>query len=754
MKMLALLLMAAFLGASSAVAQTGSPAAPLQAEPPAAAKSPGPASVAPPKPPGPFPKSGFVAYSFPQLGAPRGLRLIAGDAQGGVTYMVRRDRVITNARLHLILSNSAGFPKGTQLQVMVNGDAVGAVDLGAEAHAPTPVDLPIDPILLSDYNRIGFKLSKVALASCRVDENGPWLAIGPKSAVQVTADHLPLANDLAILPLPFFDNRDPHQVKASFVFAKPPGPTTLAAAGIVASWLGSLAGYRGVHLPAVFGAVPTGNAVVFATAGDFLPGLKLPQAVGPSLALIANPIDPTAKLLLVLGAKPGDLKAAAAALALDRYDIKGGAVSAVVPPPTPPRAPYDAPGWIADSHPVTFGSIVAPGQLISHGIRPEPLDIDFRSAPDYFNWVDTEIPMKVGFGVSPGQAVDLAASRLDVNLNGTPFQNVRLAQSETLFKGPRPVHEVAFRIPSFLLTGRNRLSFYFDMKPSRHCDPAMLSSLGEHIDPNSTIDLSKSPHYAPMPNLAFFANAGFPFTREADLSNTAVVLPSEINEADVETLLEATALFGEATGYPTLRLAVVPADAVERVASRNLLLIGAYPRQPLLAAWTSQTRVTMDDGNLRVLRRPWWERVEAVFDWRNRGSASSAVNEWLAAKPSGAGALMEFRSPLDAQRSVVAITGTDPAHVLAVSRVLQSNDEVTQVQGDFVLTRGPGLASFRIARRYDVGSLARWTWLRWNLSDQPIVIVILLFAACAALSAVAFVILGIKARRRLQGANR
>ena len=86
--------------------------------------------------------------------------------------------------------------------------------------------------------------------------------------------------------------------------------------------------------------------------------------------------------------------------------------------------------------------------------------------------------------------------------------------------------------------------------------------------------------------------------------------------------------------------------------------------------------------------------------------------------------------------------------------MLQTNDRVVKVQDDLVLVRRDNVQSFRMSRRYDVGTLARWTWLRWNLSDQPIVIAILLFAACAALGAVAFVVLGVKARRRLQGANR
>jgi Bacterial cellulose synthase subunit len=762
MKAALLLLLASLWGATPALAQSASPAPPAKAESvvPPSAPTPGPAKAVGHVPPaaaaGPakFPTGGYTAYSFQELGTPEGLRLMAGSVQGGVTYAVRQDQVLTAIRLHLIVANSAGFPANTKLEVTVNGDPVGAVTIGSAQHAATPIDLPIDPILFGGRNRIGFKLTGVKAVSCHLDEAKPWLTIAAASAVDFTADHLPLANNLALLPLPFFDSRDPRQLETSFVFARPPGNGTLEAAGIVASWLGGLAGYRGVHLPAVFGAVPPGNAIVFALTGDSLPNLALPRAAGPIVALIDNPIDHTGKLLLIMGRNADDLKEAARGLALGPNAARVGSVAAISRPEPPPWQPYDAPGWISDMHPVKFADLTAPGDLTSRGLRPAPIDIDFRSAPDYFNWVDSEIPMTLSFGVAPEQVVDLPASRLDIDLNGSPFRSVPLADSGSPFQSARPIHRGKVEIPPFLLTGRNRLSFYFDLKPSPKCDLAGAAGLTEHIDPDSTIDLSQSPHYAPMPNLSFFANAGFPFTRLADLSETAVVMPDDVGQDDVEAYLDTMALFGAATGYPTLRAAVVGPGEVKGVASRDLVLIGAYPRQPLLAAWSVRTGISMIDGNLYVRPRNWWDRVRLAVDWRNRDSHVAAVNDWLQTEPGGEGAIIAFRSPLDGARSVVAITGTDPAHVLAVARTLQSNGDIAKLQGDLVVEHDGQIASFRVARRYDVGSLARWTWLRWNLSDQPIVIAILLLVACAALSAVAFVILGMKARRRLQGANR
>lgn len=747
------------LAAASAFGQTAAQTAPVTpaapSAPPTATAPPGATpSSAPTSVSAPFPASGYMTYAFRDLGAPQGLRLVEGSAEGGVTYMVRRDEVITAARLRLLLENSAGFPADTKLEVTVNGDAVGTIDVGSDRHSATPVDLPVDPILLGDYNRVGFKLLGVPLASCTANENGPWMTIGPRSAVDVTAGRLPLANDLAVLPLPFFDDRDPHALETSFVFGRTPGPAELEASGIVASWLGGMAGFRGVHLPAVFGTVPAGNAIVFAMGKDNIPGLTLPQAAGPTLAIVPNPNDPSGKLLLVMGRNADDLKVAARGLALGHGAYKSGAVSAVAAVSTPERKPYDAPGWIADTHPVKFSDLATPDQLRSHGIRPEPIVIDFRSAPDYFNWIDANIPMSLRFHVNQEQIVDLSHSRLDVSLNNTPFRSVPLAATGTLINPGGAQHSGTVDIPPFLLTGRNRLNFYFDLAPSPQCDATRASTLVEEIAPDSTIDLSQSPHYAPMPNLSFFANAGFPFTRDADLSHTAVVMPDQTTADDTEAFLETMAMFGEATGYPTLNAEVVRSGDVNSVANRDLVLIGSFTHQPLLGAWTSRTGLDVSAGRLHAMERSWWERIQLAFDWRNRRSHISEVNDWLQAQQGGEGAIVGFRSPLNDDRSVVAIAGTTSQDVAATARLLQTNDRVVKVQDDLVLIRPNDVQSFRLSRRYDVGTLARWTWLRWNLSDQPIVIAILLFAACAAMAAVAFVVLGIKARRRLQGANR
>ena len=57
------------------------------------------------------------------------------------------------------------------------------------------------------------------------------------------------------------------------------------------------------------------------------------------------------------------------------------------------------------------------------------------------------------------------------------------------------------------------LQMRFDMQPlSRGECVAVPGDIRASIDPNSTVDISHARRYARMPNLGYFASAGFPFT--------------------------------------------------------------------------------------------------------------------------------------------------------------------------------------------------------------------------------------------------
>src|SRR6202012_955387 len=95
---------------------------------------------------------------------------------------------------------------------------------------------------------------------------------------------------------------------------------------------------------------------------------------------------------------------------------------------------------------------------------------------------------------------------------------------------------------------------------------------------SSFLDLRGLPHWAAMPNRELFANAGFPFTRFADLSQTTIVMPQQASQQEISLMLMLLAHFGEQTGYPTLRVKVGGSTNLKQDA--DYLILGTVDDQP------------------------------------------------------------------------------------------------------------------------------------------------------------------------------
>ncbi len=92
--------------------------------------------------------------------------------------------------------------------------------------------------------------------------------------------------------------------------------------------------------------------------------------------------------------------------------------------------------------------------------------------------------------------------------------------------------------------------FTFQLLKEAGCKNTTPINMQGAILGDSYLDLRGYPHWAPMPNLEIFANAGFPFTRVADLSETTVVLPPTPTEQEIETFVTLMGHFGRQTGFP------------------------------------------------------------------------------------------------------------------------------------------------------------------------------------------------------------
>jgi len=241
-----------------------------------------------------------------------------------------------------------------------------------------------------------------------------------------------------------------------------------------------------------------------------------------------------------------------------------------------------------------------------------------------------------------------------------------------------------------------------------------------------------------MPNLAAFGNAGYPFTRLADLSESTIVVPDEASDQDMSTLLTLLGKLGASTGYPALRATLIHAGEVEQHADSDLLVFGSSRSQPLFQRWSEHLPISESAAGRRFAMSDWvLDKLPGFLSFDARRTDLPTTAE-VAVKPApGDVVLMGFESPLKPGRSVVALLAEDPASVGALFDAWFEPAMLKDFQGSVVLLQEGKIRSLAGNQTYYVGHLPLPTWARWYFSQHPLqlglaVVVLSLLLALAA----------------------
>ena len=138
-------------------------------------------------------------------------------------------------------------------------------------------------------------------------------------------------------------------------------------------------------------------------------------------------------------------------------------------------------------------------------------------------------------------------------------------------------------IPALKLGAVNQLRFnfqYMNPMPGGSVENCItFQPVQNHvvIGDDSTIDFSKYYHFIAMPDLRAFANASFPFSRMADLSESIVVMPKAANEGQVATLLDTMGTVGAQTGLPAINVTVTDDGSQIQNKDADIMVIGNIP---------------------------------------------------------------------------------------------------------------------------------------------------------------------------------
>jgi cellulose synthase operon protein B len=676
--------------------------------------------------------------TFAELGAGP-MELHGVKAIGAVNVGARMDEVVVAARLRLRMTYSpAMLPDLSHLRVSLNGQVLAALPLPKEqAGREVERDVQLDSRYFSDYNNIRFDLIGHYSLECEDPQHSSlWATISPQSELELTLRPLELRNDLALLPVPFFDPRDNRRITLPIVLPPKPSRDLVRSAGVAASWFGILADYRSARFPVSFDTLPDRHALLFATNASRPAALTLADVTKPTISIVDHPNDPNIKLLVFQGADDAQLRQAVEGLVIGN-PVLTGTTATIEAVQYERREAYDAPRWLRTDRPVRLGELVDfPDQLQSAGISPPPIRVNLRLPPDLFTWNRSGVPVDLRYRYSAPNERD--NSMLTVSINNQLLRTYRLRPESEQGTGGRllvPLTQGAgaqqsddFLIPSFQLASNNQMQFQFALEHHRRglCTEVFTDTTRQAIDPDSTIDVSGFPHYTAMPNLALFANAGYPFTRYADLGETAIVLSDTTHRESLEQLFYVLGRMGRHTGAVATAYQLLDTEQARNADDLDLLILSVGTNR-LLDEWGKDLTLVLNDSSRGLRKTDTPTRFQESGLISERDTRARAASVTLQATGS-LGALMSFESPINGGRTVVALAGTDVNAQAALIDVLDDEGKVPFIRGDLAIVRAGQVASYQGDELYYVGTLSWWKWLWFHLSRHPILLTLVTLA--------------------------
>lgn len=659
-----------------------------------------------------------------------GLALSGMQPQRYVRFTVKRDELVTNAKLELVFTPSPSLiPVRSQLNVHLNGLLVKSIPVTKESLGQKTVDIvELDPRALTDENQISFEFIGHYTDICENPVDSTiWLNISAQSILHLEKQKLNVANDLDSFPTPFYDVYTNDKSVVSMVMPKDSDNDLIRAAAITASYGGKLSKWRGVDYPTFIDQLPaSGNAIVMLTNQNKPKFLSdYPDVTVPSIEIADIPGTQAAKMLIIAAPDSKQLVTAARALASGSVLLNGPVTEIYDYKEVEKRKPYDAPNWADTSKIITFGSLSEyDAQLSSKGYNPMPINIELNFPPDLYFVSGSRIDMNLIYKYTKPSPLGLSQLRFITNnhlVRSYPLrpdretdvisENLPIIGTLNLFNGSK--------VDTSFLTPRNTLSFDFDYSmvyssKKNECTTQVPIPNQVEIDPSSTIDFTDIYHFTKMPNINFFWQSGYPFSIYADLQNTAVYVNNPNDVSELSALFNLVGRIAAQIGYTCNNIDIftkVNDEAMEAFEDKDILVIGKIPNE-----------LKEDDNSTLVLGKAYhalstsFNEVDAThFDTDRRD-----VNQRITARGAeGLGAIVSYRSPLNEDRTLVAIIADSDKGIANIARNMILNSTGADPRGTVSIFKSEQVRSYDVGETYFVGNLPWYQRIYYMLLDSP-----------------------------------
>jgi cellulose synthase (UDP-forming) len=684
------------------------------------------------------------------LGVPGPINLRGTDSFNTTYFAIPQNEVVKQASMHVYYHVSPSLiPSLSHIKVMLNGTLFATLPVPETPSngATLEQDVVVPAELLVRNNQLTFEFIGHYTQTCEDPENSAlWAHVDPNTRITISGDFLPLIDDLRLLPLPFFDAKLARPAVIPVVFGVAPSLKGLEAAGVVTSWFGVLGDYRAMRFPVSVGTMAPGNVILIAEGASAMPpGLSVPGVQAPTLAVRVNPVDPYGKVLIVTGADADQTLEAAQALATGWPGLQG-ATAAVTELNLPAKSnPDDAPRWQEPDGKAQLWNYSSTDSLQGDGNAP--MTAYYHVPPDLFYGDKQNALLHLDYrynSIPIGPISSMQVESNDAYLGSVPLIPGKEASRDTSVNLAIPVVNLRpfSNSMKFMLT--------FELVKSGNCQDTTPINLMGSILRSSYLDLSGLPHWAAMPNLELFSNAGFPFTRYADLSQTEVVLPEQPSQQEIETYLTMMGHFGAQTGYPALRVTVAGPDALHGGAAEDFLVITTGQSSGTVGKLAAGMPVTFGEDSLKVqdtrgffstFHNMWW-KIPATDQLSSGEIGMNGVPDAL---------IEEIESPYASGRTVVLIDMKSAANFEPMMKSFMESSQSSAVSGTVALLEGTHFESYRIGNNvYHVGVLPWWTALGLWFTQVPWMVDLVVLAISFVFAIWIRGWLRAQARRRLQ----
>lgn len=659
-----------------------------------------------------------------------GLSLSGTVPRRDVRFTIKRDEIVTKSELKLFYTPSPSLiPVRSQLNVYLNGVLQKSIPIKKEDLGKKVSEvIEFDSHIIRDQNQIHFDFIGHYTDYCENPVDSTiWLNISSQSILDLSKQHLHIANDLSSFPIPFFNVSNQQKSVLSVIFADTPDNNTLKAASVFASYGGVLTSWSGVDYPVFINELPaSGNLVVFITNDkkpDFLK--DYPNVQVPCIEMADVPGTQADKMLIISAPDTQGLVDASRALTQGNVLFNGPLSMVLELLETQKRKPYDAPKWIDTSKKVTFGSLTFyDKQLSSQGFSPSPIEVELNLPPDLYFVNGSRVDVNLIYKYTKPMNIGLSQMRFIINdhlIRSYPLkpesetshitENIPLLGGLSLFNKSKI--DSSFLRPQNTLTFDFKYSMIFSSKVNE-CTTQLPIDNQVEIDPNSTIDFTDFYHFTKMPNLEIFWTSGYPFSIYADLQETAAIVNDPGDTSELNALFNTLARIGSQLGFPALNVEVLgnpSEDEIKKYSDCDLLVFGQVPS------------ILSEDDNANVVLDATQQSINTSFNdsvpTHFNDEKKEVTMKIKQKNATGVGAFVSFMSPLNSNKTVVALISDSSEGMENIARNMIVNHGSSQTLGSVTVIKGDTSKSFDVGETYYIGDLPWYQRIYYILLDNP-----------------------------------